>query len=376
MSTAVIGRNSLPQEFLDLTSARMLLQPEPEYMFARMIFMGWAQAELTAAGMIGVSPERAAPDHGAAVPPLSGDQLVLNDSVRGDAIIVDPSLFNEDQGAVGHSIRFNRPSFTNTTYTEVARQIDMVNSITTTGVTFSAEQVSITTKLVGGPYDPANSRIAPFPVAIFDAQRSIHSLAQHVGLQLQRDRMKYLDSIIAGYYCGGGANSVYPGDAANALASVNTAFATAGDRPMDVETIYRAEEKLQTNNVPRFGNGKYMCVLNPTQVRQLRSDPEFRQSSVFQPDKNPLSQSFIGEVGTGVEVYVSTTVPSASNSNNVTYHKGTMFGPGAVGYAPSWKCHTRAFNEDNAGLTPKVIWVAGEGHSILDNRFIVNLYSD
>jgi hypothetical protein len=354
----------------------MLLQPEPEYAFARMVFMGWAQAELAAAGMIGVSAERAAPDHGAPIPPLSGEQLVLNDSVRGDAIIVDPSLFADDAAAVGHSLRFNRPAFTNTTYTEASRQIDGISNITTTGVTFSAEQVSITTKLVGGPYDAANSRIAPFPVAIFDAQRSIHSLAQYVGLQLMRDRMKYLDAVMGGYYCGGGANTRYPGDPSNTLSSVDTAFAAAGDRPMDVETIFRAEEKLQTLNVPRFSNGKYMLFLHPVQVRQLRSDPELSRNAVFQVDKNPLSQSFIATIGTGVEVYVSTTVPSTTNSGTITYYKGSMFGPGAVGYAPSMKCHVRAANEDNFGLTPKVIWVAGEGHSILDNRFIVNLYSD
>ena len=45
---ALISRATLPSEFFDRTSAMMLVQPEPQYLYAQLVFMADLQAELRA----------------------------------------------------------------------------------------------------------------------------------------------------------------------------------------------------------------------------------------------------------------------------------------------------------------------------------------
>ena len=41
-----ITRATLPAEFYDRTSAMMLIQPEPQYLYAQLVYMADVQAEL------------------------------------------------------------------------------------------------------------------------------------------------------------------------------------------------------------------------------------------------------------------------------------------------------------------------------------------
>ena len=43
----------------------------------------------------------------------------------------------------------------------------------------------------------------------------------------------------------------------------------------------RAEEKLANAHIPRFSDGTYLCVLSPTQMRQLKLDPDFKTAATF-----------------------------------------------------------------------------------------------
>jgi len=372
---SAIARVSLPQEFFDITSPKMLIQPEPDYLYARLVFMAFAQAQLQRGAIsIGISADRGVPTHGAPVPQLEEMQLFLTDTLRSGAVLVDDSVFGSGPGIVGHTVRFNRPAFSGGGYTAAARTIAANTSISTTGITVSSEQVALTAVLVGGPYDSVNSRVAPYEVFGFDAGRSVHSFAERVGLDLARDRMKYIDSVFATLFTQG-SSVVYPGNPNSQSLTVDTAFTVAGNRGMDVETIYRAEATLQAANIPRFPTGKYIMVLAPNAVRQLRSDPEFRDIGKEDVANSPLKASFIATVGS-TEVYVSNTVPTATNSSSVTYYKNQIFGPGGVGYLPAMQCHTRSANEDNYGFNPKVIWSAAEGQDVLDNRFMASIFTD
>lgn len=379
----VISRATLPAEFFDRTSAMMLVQPEPQYLYSQFVFMADLQAELKmnpdAFSLLAGRGIDASFD-GAAVKPFSENQLqlVIADKVHAEAIAVSSELA---KGNVGHTIRMNRPVFANSTYTAASRLISTGSTISTTPISLTAEQVSITIQRFAGPYDQANSRVAPYAIDRFDAQRSVHDLVATVGVQLQRDRMRFVDSIYASIFDSPvTSNIIFPGDPTNALAGSDaSAFpsATNGYRPMDVETIFRAEQKMADNFIPRFSNGKYMLVLTPQQARQLRTDPAFQRMSVFQPENSPLKQSYVGDLGL-VEIYAcSTNTVDTTTVASVSINHGIMFGPGYVGRVKDGEgCRVVDSTDDNYGETPKVVWLAYEGQSLLDNRFVVGLHSN
>jgi len=378
----VISRATLPAEFFDRTSSMMLIQPEPQYLYAQMVFAADLQAELRAnPDGLSLMPGRGiSGGDGAVVKPFAENQLQLVDSTRivGEAIAVSGELA---KGNVGHTIRMNRPVFANTTYSAASRLVSTGSTISTTPISLTAEQVSITIQRFAGPYDQSNSRVAPYAIDRFDAQRSVHDLVATVGVQLQRDRMKYLDSVYAAIFDSPvTSNIIFPGDPTNALAgSDSSAFpsATNGYRPLDAESIFRAEQKMADNYIPRFSSGKYLLVVSPQQARQLRTDPAFQRMSVFQPDNSPLKQSYVGTLGL-VDIYQSSTnTVDTSTVSGVSINHGIMFGPGYIGRVKDGEgCRVMDSTDDNYGETPKVIWLAYEGQSLLDNRFVVSIHSN
>lgn len=370
-----VSMSTLPTDFTVKVSEGMLRTPEPAYTYARMLFMAVAQAELkkgALGGTFGLTPDRAASSQGASVPDLSDTQLMISDQIRSEALMVNLEL--QGTGTKGNKVTIARPVFSGAGYTQAARRANPAIDISTVPIDLTSEAASITLELAAGPYDSANSRVAPYAIDALASERSMHSLPELVGLHMSRDRMKYVDSILATLFSAG-TTTIYPNDPNNAVASVDAAFAAVGDRPMDVETLYRAEEALTALGIPRFANGKYMAVLSTRQVRQLRSDPEFRAGTPFDPSRNPLSESYVKTIG-GVEIYVSATNLSTTNSSTITYQKGTMFGPGAVGYAPGRAVEVRFASADNYGLSPRVIWAGFEGFEKLDQRFIAGIYTD
>lgn len=368
-----IGRVSLPAEFFDRTSEKMLVQPEPQYLYARLLFMGSAAAELRRSDVsVGINPDRGPGTMGAAVPDLLDMQLLLADNIRSEALFVSDELA---PGKVGHTIRMNRPVFSGGGYTEASRTIAAGTSISTSPIDVTEEQVSLTIKRVVGPFAASGSVPQPYAIDRFDAQHSVHNLAAIVGLNLARDRMKYIDAVIGALF-DTVAVTVYPGDATFALSTDASALIANGDRPFDAETVFRAEQKAADAYIPRFANGMYMMTLTPQQVRQLRSDPQFQRLAVFDKDRNPLAKSYVGTLG-GVELYVSSTnTVDTTTVSGVSIHHGLLFGPGHVGYASSGPCRTASANEDNYGETAKVIWLAYEGAACLDNRLAIAVHSD
>jgi hypothetical protein len=371
-----IGRVSLPNEFFDRTSAKMLRQPEPQYLYARLLYMAAGQAELRRGGQLGISAERAVGGMGAPVMSLEEMQLMLSDEIRAEAIVVSDELA---PGKVGHTIRFNRPVFSGGGYTEAARRVSTGQSVSTVPVDLTQEQVALTISRFAGPYDSTNTRTAPRAVDRFDSEHAMHSLADIVGVDLARDRAKWVDTVLGGYFDTVPSTSiVFPGDSTFSLSADSSAFATNvnGSRPFDAETVFRAEQKLSDLNIPRFGNGRYMMILTPQQARQLRSDPAFQREAVFEGDMNPLKNSYIKTLG-GIELYYSSTnVVDTSTVSGVSIQHGVAFGPGHIGYASAGPCRIASSTDDNYGETAKVIWLAYEGFAVLDNRMAVSVHSN
>lgn len=371
----VISRATLSPEFFDHTSERLLIQPEPQYVLARLLFMSNAAAEFRRTGApMGLTPERAIPDMGAGVGSFEEMQLLLSDPIRAEAIFTSDELA---PGKHGHTIRINRPVFSGGGYTEASRTVASGQNISTTPIDLSMEQVSITIKRAVGPYAASGSAPQPYGIDRLDAEHSVHSIAASVGMQLYRDRTKYIDTVLSTYF-DGGSTVLYPSDPNNLLSTDATAYPTntAGTRPFDAEVVFRAEESLGSANIPRFANGKYVMIISPRQARQLKGDPEFQRLSVYDPARNPLQSAYVRTLG-GVEIYESNTAPTdTSTVSGLTIHHAAVFGPGAVGYANAGPCLPATSSDDNYGETVKVIWRVYEGLALLDNRFIVNIHSN
>lgn len=364
-----VSRVTVPSEFYDITSAMMLRQPEPEYLFAKMAFAAQARAELMATdapALIAAAGRPSFDTGGAPYGDLAANQLALGSYPLAEAIVAVSELGN---ARVGHTIRLNRPIFSGGGYTEASRSIGAAVSISQTPIEVSAEQVSITVKRYVGPFASGGSQPQPYAIDRLDAQRSVHSLAGVVGLQLSRDRMKWLDTVIALAFDAGSV-VVRP-----AQIAADASMPASGELPLDLETLFRAEQNLRTANIPAFADGSYLAVVSPVQMRQLKVDPDFLRLAVFTSNQNPLGIPSIAQVGRIKIVESNTIQTDTATLAGQTIQRGMMFGPGAVGYGVADPCRVANAMEDNYGETLKVVWICYEGFAVLDNRFIVSMRS-
>jgi hypothetical protein len=365
-----VSRVTVPAEFFDTTSAMMLAQPLPEFTFAKFVFASQMKAELMAseaAALLSSLGTRGPGSAGAGVLSLMDQQLAIARSPFAGAIQTIAEL---GQKGIGHTVRINRPVFAATTYTEASRLISQSTSISTTPIEMTSEQVAITIRRAAGPYDNTNSRVAPYAIDRMDASRSVHQLAAMVGTQLQYDRMRYLDTVTALKF-DAGANVVRPGAVA-----ADASFPGSGEVPLDLETLFRAEQTLKDLFIPRYADGSYLFVGSPLQIKQLKLDPDYARFAKESDALNPLLGETITKVGKGITVLESSTiVRDTTTVSGQTIQRGMMFGPGAVGYGIDDACRTAYSNDDNYGETAKIIWVAYEGMELLDNRFIVSVRS-
>src|SRR5579864_3401682 len=172
---AMINRASLPEEYFDITSAMVLQQPEPQYIFALLAKMALGSAMLlAAASQLGISPARQIPDSGKQYTLPGADRLNLAapDASVNNVILSVAELATPQ---VGHTIRINRPRYGSGGFTLANREIPSGATISTTAIDLQSEQVTVTLKRYGGPYDPTNGNVAPFALDRFDARSEEHT---------------------------------------------------------------------------------------------------------------------------------------------------------------------------------------------------------
>lgn len=369
-----INRTNLSEEFFDITTSKVLRAPEPQYLHAVLWKMAFNMGLQRKAGGIGLAAGRLAGGAGAPYPEASEFQMQLSDPIMGDAFMVIP----DTTAKVGHTVRINRPRFGDTTYTEVSREITRT-TISTTPVNIGSEQVALTIKQFGGPYDQANSRVAPFGLDSFDASRAVHDLGDEVGTHMQRDFDKTIDSFIGALLDqADAANIVWPSEQMTTDDSL-----TAGAGAFSYSMILRGIEKLEVAKAPKFPDGSYCAVIGPTDKRQLAEDDEFQRASSGSEAgsiKNPLLNASFYKKVNGCNIFVSQTLRSVNNAGSVPVRRNQMFGPGAVGgmvvpVAGQGAVGPRVLSstDDNFGLVAKVLWALEGGHTTFDNRFIASL---
>lgn len=360
-----ISRASLPEEFFDITSSMLLVQPEPQYFHALLWKMSM-NAGLQTPGVVGLPmANRQVGGHGAPYATNAEERLSFDDPVFTDALVVVPELGK----APGQTVRVNRPRFQDTTYTLASRRITRTGAISTQPIDVGSEQVAVTIEQWAGPYDQVNSRVAPYGLDDFDASMSIHSLANLVGTHLQRDYDKWLDTtVVALLDAVQSTNVVYP----FGYSSDNDPV-LAGAMPLDFDTLSRANARLRTLNIPPFKNGKYVCIISPTDEQALMNDDQFTRFAQYAPPVNPLlNLNYVKSIGF-CDIFRSNTLSAVNNTSSVPVRRSQMFGPGMVGGGVGGMPMVRASTDDNFGLTAKVIWEARMGFQTFDSRFGVSI---
>lgn len=377
---AIVNRASLPEEFFDVTSPRMLLQPEPQFFFAVLGKLALGSALSLAMGAGGISPDRGIGTSGSDPGPYQASArlgLASADSMSSQAI----QMVAELGKAPGHTVRLNRPRYGSGGFTLAAREIASGTTISTAAIDLSSEQVSITLKRYGGPYDAVNSIVAPFAIDKFDASLGLHSLVQYVGLHMQRDFDKWFDAVFS-VLLSAGSTTLWP---SGFTADNNSQV--AGDMPMDADLLFRGYETLKNANIPMFPNGRYRAVISPSQARQVKNDPQFNQAVRYDlGGMNPVTGagginpvpgalgSYVGQIA-GVDIFESTTLQAAANAQSVSVTTAIMFGPGMVGTGVGQLPQIKYSTDDNYGEHAKLVWLAYLGFVLQDNRFGLQLHT-
>lgn len=355
-----ISRAQLPEEFFDRTSATLLAQPEPQYLYARL-FMRALNIQLGIPNSLGRAGYEIG-GQGAAYKDAEADRLMLSDDMATD-VFAAKADFN---GEPGHIIKFNRPKYENTTYTQAAREVGVNQSITTTSIGASSEQALLQIKRFAGPYDSTNSRVAPYGLDAFDATMGVHDLVKFVGTHLKRDFHRTLDSFW-----------VTLADLASTTVrpfgmSVDNDATAKGQFPMSYEFMSRVANKMDEANLPALGDGRRILVVTPTGKKQLKDDAQFARYAEFHKDANPLFPGWFGSTAE-FHCFMSNTLTSTANSSSINIHSGHAIAPGAFLGGRGKVVDVRAASDDNYGETARVIWLAYLALGLADNRFIVKV---
>jgi hypothetical protein len=357
-----IDRASLPQEFFDITSDMLLTPPEPQYLHCQL-FKSALNASFEADSVLGFSPERSFGSGGAPYQSAEAGRLMLSDGLYSNTLTVIPELGNRP----GHTVRVNRPAFTNTTYTQASRLIGSGSTISVVPINVSSDQVPLTVQRFGGPYDSTNSRVAPFGVERFDGHFMQHRPAQIAAMHLKRDFDRTINAF-----------TVVLLDQANTIVRpvgmVNDdTSAVAGDFPMSFALIKSAERQMDDANIPTFANGRRAMALSPYQLEQLSQDAQFSRLSEFHKDMNSLYPSTYQRTIGSFDVFKSTTMTTSTNTNSISINYGQAWGPGCIGAGVAELPRTAYSTADNYGELALVIWLFYLGLGTLDNRFIARL---
>jgi len=358
-----MSRATIPAEFLDRTSAELLLQAEPEYFHCNLV-LNATKARVDFGGKIGLP----IPGREIAVPGLPGyadmqdlmQQLAgTPDATYGRAIKVVPEFM---ENGVGHTIKINRPKFTDGTATKAVRRIVNGAAISHTPITVGSEQATITVERFGGPYSNDNSQVQPYGFERFDLSRMLHDPNAIKELHLVRDFRRAVDRWGVDLFDNGSA--VYP----TGMTADNDSTAV-GDFPFSYELITLVSKSMKEGKVPRFPNGRYMMIITPHQAQQLAVDDQYLKLVRYHEDVNPVFKAnYRGTVG-DIDIFESITLNTVPNSSSIPIQYGQCFGPQSVGWGMTEMPRIATDADDNFGETPKCIWLWYCGFDVLDSRF-------
>lgn len=373
----VIGRATLPTNYEDfassVTSALVLPQPEPQYVFAHWAMSGRLALAALNAGATSVQQYVSMVGGGAPIPPDLDRMARVADSYPGFVQSID--MFGKGRG---DTIKFQRPVFATGGLTKAARELTTNQTISTTGTVVQAEEVPVTLKEYHGP-DKDGNGVKPYAIWGFDAKFRANKLqlASVTTQHLRRDYVSWLDAVIRDEFLQSG-NVTYPLGVANAAA-----FVAGGNAKFSLEQILRARKALSDREWMRFPNGRYVCLVPTSFNTDMLEDVDYREQSKFHADGRNLLYGYISSVQdidffecTTLKSYVNpATIEGSTVPANVTVQEAMLVGPGVVGFgtaAPDPENVmgpvARFADDTNYGTVAKVVWYALHAFQMLDDR--------
>jgi hypothetical protein len=355
------SRITLPENFYDWNSAKLLTQPEPQYIFARL-FLSAISAALPSPGAIGLDG-RAISGSGAPFSAADRDRLELAKSLPSGLW----ALGVDFKGTAGHTVKINRPAFTNSTYTLASRKIAVGQSIGVTPTTFGLEQTHLTLERFAGPYDNTLTAVAPYAIEAFDASMGQHSMTSMIATHMARDFHRFLDAVHV--VLGDNGTAIYP----DGMSADNDAT-TAGSFPLTVEQLTRTHQLMNEADLPQFPDGKRIMFVSPLQAKQLKHDPEYQANSTDHPEFNILFGSYVSTVS-NFHLFESNTLSRPLNGSSVPVHRAIAMAPNGFMGGMGRKPRVAASTDDNYGETGKVVWIADLAFGISDSRYFRSVRS-
>jgi hypothetical protein len=349
---------TLPQNFYEVTSSQLLVQPEPQYLYAKLLLSALA-AELPIPEDMGLPISgRGFGYAGADYATLDQNQLMLADPLGPEIFAATVDM----TGLPGTTVRVNRPVFTDSTYTEAARRINADQTISVDPISVGSEQTMLTLRRYAGPY--SGGEVRPYGIDRFSAQQGIHKLQKIVGLHLKRDFHKFLDSWV---------NSTLENtalvDRPVGMTDDNTPT-TGGSYPLDYDTVITTSIKMDEAHLPKLPDGRRVLVVTPQGSMQLKRDTAWRDLAKFHPELNPLySGTYIGSTPE-FHAFESTTLSVVDNTSTVPIHHAHAIAPGALGTGMGEPPRVAPSTSDNYGERALSIWLGYFALELLDQRFV------
>lgn len=367
-----ITRGTIPVNFFDSVSTGMRLpQPEPQYIFAQMAL--GAKLRAGALDMGFDSTERfvkiIGSTGGEPVPPR------LDSLMRAGDLYPEAITYIGDFGLDrGDTIKLRRALYSGGGYDAASREVKPDKPTSLVGAPIRGEEVPIVLKEYEGPYDPANSRIAPYILRNFDAKYRANrdNLAQLVRLHLLRDYVKWLDSVIRDLFRGSQYITY-----ADAVANVLSFTAGAGHN-VSFQTLLDAKKSLSDREWQYFPNGRYVCMVPTSFNTQMVGDPDYRNLSAYHGDGKNQLFGYIASVQ-NMDIYECTTlrtysagdiVPGDGNAvpAGATVYEGLIFGPGVVGMGEAQPPACFSSQDTDYEKEVKLIWRSIQAYATIDQR--------
>lgn len=362
---------SLPSNFQTITQARMLSEPDSQYVFALLakLALGLAMPLPTPADFVGPNGQVGGGMLNPMLDPVSQQlKLVQDPRVAGLARIFQPKI---DLGRrVGDTIRFNRPTWGTTSGTEAQQELAPDQVIGKTPLQISGTQASITIKKYGGPYGSAG--VQPFKLDRFYDNAGLVAQADIVGKHMKRSFDVWLNTTIQTRLinAAGTTNVVRPKN----MTDDNTPT-LVGAYPLDYDTLLRTSTTMSKTNLPTFPDGRRILFVSPEGMLQLRSDKQFRDAARFFEQYNTL---FNAEVQITPEFVIiqCNTLPVTANTSSININTAIAVAPGVddsggpIGVAVARNPETAFSTDTNYGESLLLIWLAYLGFEVFDNRFV------
>lgn len=369
----------LSAEFTDILTQRLLIVPDPQFVFAK-----WAYAAMSAASLSQMDSYNLAqmqlregrlPDSGA----LANTNEAMSNGMGGPLklpggalVFSDLIYFVREARQAGTTFKIDRPRFIDGLTTLANRRLGPTNKLFNNTQPIGRDQIDVTVYEYSGPGDTSTGAPSPVSVSLFAQHRAAHDILADVGNQLRRDRYKFLDDVCINYLVAA-AESNSTGVTRGGDVASNSAFVGGGNEPFSFDLLPKANEALRMRNVPGMAmDSRYVLVLHPHQMQQLKNDPRYQSQAVFMPAYNVLFPGYAATVENFV-VCESQRMPTVSNlgaGSNQTGYKALALAPQALAWASSMDAMVVRDKNDDGGRFAKFGWLSIEGFNITDQTFV------